>query len=51
MSMNETVYLFALSVPDLLEALVADQDRVAAATRPQEPVSLGRASHGDDRPS
>jgi hypothetical protein len=51
MSMNETVYLFALSVPDLLEALVADQDRVASATRPQEPVSLRRASRAEERPS
>jgi hypothetical protein len=51
MSMNETVYLFALSVPDLLEALVADQDRATADTRPPEPVSLGRASRAEDRPS
>ena len=51
MSMNETVYLFALSVPDLLEALVADQDRIAAAARPQEPVSLGRGSHAEERAS
>lgn len=35
--MNETVYLFALSVPDLLEALVADHDRPAVETRPQDP--------------
>jgi hypothetical protein len=51
MSMNETVYLFALSVPDLLEALVAVQDRFARDTRPQEPVSLGRALRAEDRPS
>lgn len=25
--MNETVYLFALSLPDLLDRLVTDQDR------------------------
>ena len=35
MSMNETVYLFALSVPDLLEALVADQDASSQDTRTQ----------------
>ena len=51
MSMNETVYLFALSVPDLLEALVADQDRIAADTHPQEPLSLGRAPRAEDHPS
>jgi len=32
------VYLFALSVPDLLEALVANRDRFTRETRPQEPV-------------
>ena len=35
MSMNETVYLFALSVPDLLEALVAAQNP-SPDTRPSE---------------
>jgi hypothetical protein len=35
--MNETVYLFALSVPDLLAALVADQANAARHTRPAEP--------------
>jgi hypothetical protein len=49
MSMNETVYLFALSVPDLLEALVADRDRFTTDTRPQESVSLGRTSRAEDR--
>jgi hypothetical protein len=33
--MNETVYLFALSVPDLLEALVAEQE-ASPDTRPSE---------------
>jgi hypothetical protein len=36
MSMNETVYLFALSVPALLEALVAQQPGLTKDTRPQE---------------
>ena len=37
MEMNETVYLFALSVPALLEALVADQNAPLKDTRGQEP--------------
>jgi hypothetical protein len=37
MEMNETVYLFALSVPALLEALVADQNPPLKDTRAQEP--------------
>jgi len=41
MSMNETVYLFALSVPDLLEALVANQDRSTTDTRPHDPSLFG----------
>jgi hypothetical protein len=41
MSMNETVYLFALSVPDLLEALVANQDRSTTDTRPHEQPLVG----------
>ena len=41
MSMNETVYLFALSVPDLLEALVANQDRSTTDTRPHDPFLFG----------
>jgi len=34
--MNETVYLFALSVPDLLEQMIADQSqrRTADAVPP-----------------
>jgi len=35
MQMNETVYLFALSVPALLEALVADQNASSQDTRTQ----------------
>jgi hypothetical protein len=42
MSMNETVYLFALSVPDLLEALVANQDRSITDARPDEPEVVHR---------
>jgi|SoiMethySBSTD1v2_1073268.scaffolds.fasta_scaffold2337153_2 hypothetical protein len=49
--MNETVYLFALSVPDLLEVLVADQARSTTDTRPLEPASLGRAPRAEDRPT
>ena len=30
--MNETVYLFALSLPDLLDRLVADRDEGRPAT-------------------
>ena len=37
MSMNETVYLFALSVPDLLEALVNDQAARSREARQPEP--------------
>jgi hypothetical protein len=37
MSMNETVYLFALSVPDLLEALVIDQAARSTDARHPEP--------------
>jgi len=49
MSMNETVYLFALSVPDLLEALVANQDRSIIDTRPDEPEAVHRrARSGED---
>lgn len=36
MSMNETVYLFALSVPALLEALVARQAGPSRDARPQD---------------
>ena len=36
MSMNETVYLFALSVPDMLEPLISDRSETAAETRPSE---------------
>ncbi|HKE85845.1 MAG TPA: hypothetical protein VKB50_18925 [Vicinamibacterales bacterium] len=35
--MNETVYLFALSVPELLEALVTDQLAQSRETRQPEP--------------
>ena len=36
-SVNETVYLFALSVPDLLEQIIAGQagPRIAAAVPPR----------------
>jgi hypothetical protein len=36
MSMNETVYLFALSVPDILEALVTNQAAPSRETRQPE---------------
>jgi len=36
--MNETVYLFALSLPDLLDRLVADRDDQRPATI-QPPVT------------
>jgi len=42
MSMNETVYLFALSVPELLEALVNDQ--TARSRETQQPESEERAA-------
>jgi hypothetical protein len=42
MEMNETVYLFALSVPALLEALVADQTA---------PLKDTRAPETEERPS
>jgi hypothetical protein len=42
MSMNETVYLFALSVPALLEALVAQQPGPTHEIRLQDVA--GRAS-------
>jgi hypothetical protein len=36
MSMNETVYLFALSAPDMLEPLIGDRFEIVAETRPSE---------------
>lgn len=42
MPMNETVYLFALSVPALLEALVAQQPGPTKEIRPSDVA--GRAS-------
>lgn len=35
--MNETVYLFALSLPDLLDRIVADRDEVRVVPVPQPP--------------
>jgi len=35
--MNETVYLFALSVPDILEQMLADQSRRHADAVPPQP--------------
>jgi hypothetical protein len=40
--MNETVYLFALSLPDLLDRIVADRDEVRAPVpQPQLPDPRG----------
>jgi hypothetical protein len=37
--MNETVYLFALSLPDLLDRIVADRAEVRAPVpQPQSPA-------------
>jgi hypothetical protein len=41
--MNETVYLFALSLPDLLDRIVTDRDEVRVPV-PQPPhLSPGRS--------
>ena len=40
--MNETVYLFALSLPDLLDRIVADRDEVRAPVpQPESPDPRG----------
>jgi hypothetical protein len=40
--MNETVYLFALSLPDLLDRIVADRDEVRVPV-PQPAPALERS--------